>query len=110
MHLNNPEYDNRSVLAHKGLQEQPEGVLKGRNESFSLFALYQRVSTPRSHASVGRFFGSPANSGGDVDLCLLAVKMGCLLPQVPVPRSLVVVLGASSLVSDGSLLPVEGCR
>ena len=32
-----PEYENRAVLAHKGLQEQPEGVQKARNESFSLF-------------------------------------------------------------------------
>ncbi len=38
-----PEYENRGVLAHKGLQEQPEGVLKEKNKSSSLFfVLYYR--------------------------------------------------------------------
>ena len=32
-----PEYENRAVLAHKGLQKQPEGGTEEKNESSSLF-------------------------------------------------------------------------
>ena len=32
-----PEYENRAVLAHKGLQEQPEGIHKEKNFRSSLF-------------------------------------------------------------------------
>ena len=35
-----PEYENRGVLAHKGLQEQPEGVQKRRTRVL-LFFLFE---------------------------------------------------------------------
>ena len=43
-----PEHENRGVLAHKGLQGQPEGrgIHKEKNFRSSLFFVTQRVKLP----------------------------------------------------------------
>lgn len=35
-----PEYENRAVLAHNALPDQPEGVLKSEKRKVSAFLLY----------------------------------------------------------------------
>ena len=52
-----PEYENRAVLAHKGLQKQPEGVQKRETKVSRFFVFYQPQIT-----TLG---GSPAKVGGE---------------------------------------------
>ena len=54
-----PEYKNRAVLAHKGLQEQPEGVQKRRTKVLLFFLFLSGTIGGRAQAP-------PRNIGGDV--------------------------------------------
>ena len=61
------EYENRGVLAHKGLQEQPEGVRKAKIERFSLFfVIYihnQQLSASGLYGAVWLGYGTPERRG-----------------------------------------------